>query len=90
MYGIGIINRKLIVQIRNYLQNKRQQYKIVQPVSIHAARRTLNSRMAAQGVPTFTRASLLGHIPYVNENNYTYDMISMDQKRKMVANAGKR
>lgn len=77
-------------QISDYLQNKRQQYKIVQPVSIHAARRTLNSKMAAQGVPTFTRASLLGHIPRVNENNYTYDMISMDQKRKIVANAGKR
>ena len=77
-------------QISDYLQNKRQQYKIVQPVSIHAARRTLNSRMAAQGVPASTRASLLGHIPRVNENNYTYDMIPMDQKRQMVANAGKR
>ena len=77
-------------QISDYLQNKRQQYKIVQPVSIHAARRTLNSRMAAQGVPASTRAALLGHIPRVNENNYTYDMIPMDQKRQMVANAGKR
>ncbi len=77
-------------QISDYLQNKRQQYKIVQPVSIHAARRTLNSRMAVQGVPASTRASLLGHIPRVNENNYTYDMLPMDQKREMVANAGKR
>ena len=77
-------------QISDYLQNKRLQYKISQPVSIHAERRTLNSRMAAQGVSTAMRASLLGHTPRVNQRNYTYDMMSMAEKLEVVAKAGKR
>ena len=77
-------------QLSDYLQNKKQQYKITQPISIHAQRRTLNSNMAAQGVSASVRATILGHIPRTNQNNYTYDLIPMDQKREMIANAGKR
>ena len=77
-------------QLSDYLQNKKQQYKITQPISVHAQRRTLNSNMAAQGVSASVRATILGHIPRTNQNNYTYDLIPMDQKREMIANAGKR
>ena len=77
-------------QLSDYLMNKRKQYGITIPVSIHAARRTLNSNMAAQGVSVDLRASLLGHIPRVNETNYTYDLVSLEEKTKVVAKAGKR
>ena len=77
-------------QLSDYLMNKKKQYGIEIPVSIHAARRTLNSTMAAQGVSVDLRASLLGHIPRVNEMNYTYDLVSLEEKTKVVAKAGKR
>ena len=77
-------------QLSDYFRNKRQRYKITQPVSIHAERRTLNSNMAAQGVSVDVRSMLLGHMPIVNERNYTYDMIPIEQKKELFAKAGKR
>lgn len=77
-------------QLGDYLQNKRIQLKLDHHVSIHAERRTLNSKMAAQGVSETIRASILGHTPRVNQQNYTYDMMSLDQKREIISNASKR
>lgn len=52
--------------------------------SIHAIRRTINSNLKCNGVSTTVASSLLGHTERVNDNNYTYDIKDMDQKRRMV------
>ncbi len=57
--------------------------------SIHAIRRTLNSNMKCAGVSGTVAASLLGHTEKVNEENYTYDMSSMEEKSKFMECAGR-
>lgn len=52
--------------------------------SIHAIRRTLNSNMRCAGVPTPIAASILGHTEKVNEENYTYDITTMEEKEKVL------
>ena len=52
--------------------------------SIHAIRRTFNSKLRCMGVSTVVAASMLGHTVQVNENNYTYDVASMDYKKKVM------
>lgn len=47
-------------QISDYMRNKKIQYNIEQPISIHAQRRTLNSKMENQGVSDAVRDSLVG------------------------------
>ena len=57
--------------------------------SIHAIRRTLNSNMKCAGVSGTVAASLLGHTKKVNEENYTYDVSSMEEKSKFMECAGR-
>lgn len=57
--------------------------------SIHAIRRTINSNMKCQGVPTAVAASILGHTERVNEENYTYDITSMADKLNILEKASK-
>lgn len=57
--------------------------------SIHAIRRTFNSNLRCNGVSATVAASLLGHTERVNEENYTYDVSSIDEKMKIVDAAGK-
>lgn len=52
--------------------------------SIHAIRRTFNSQLKCNGVPTTVASSLLGHTERVNENNYTYDVSELAEKRQIV------
>lgn len=56
--------------------------------SIHALRRTLNSNMRCNGVPAIVAAGILGHSERVNNDNYTYDLTSMDQKSDIIKDAG--
>ncbi len=56
----------------------------ITPVSIHALRRTANSKMRCNGVPVTVAASLLGHTVAVNESNYTYDITEIAKKRDYV------
>ena len=49
--------------------------------SIHAIRRTVNSRLRNSGVSGMMASSLLGHTELVNNMNYTYDMTSLQQKK---------
>ena len=74
-------------QISDYMYNKKVQYKIDQPVSIHAQRRTLNSKMENAGVSNSVRASLLGHSENTNNRFYTYDRTTMDFKKDALAKA---
>ena len=57
--------------------------------SIHAIRRTLNSNMKCAGVSGTVAASLLGHTEKVNEENYRYDVSSMEEKSKFMECAGR-
>ena len=52
--------------------------------SIHAIRRTVNSRMKCDGVPTTIASSLLGHTERVNEQNYTYDISELKEKQEII------
>lgn len=54
--------------------------------SIHAIRRTFNSKMKCNGVSTTVASSLLGHTERVNEQNYTYDVSELADK-KLIVNA---
>ena len=82
-YGIKSGNREL----SDYLFNKKEQYKIAEPVSLHAIRRTLNSKMDVNGVPPSVRSSLLGHSERVNRTHYTYDVSTAQEKQKALASA---
>ena len=52
--------------------------------SIHALRRTLNSKLRCAGVSSVVASSLLGHTVEVNVNNYTYDISGMDYKKELI------
>ena len=75
--------------IKDYLRRVRRLLNIDNSISIHAYRRTFNSQMAAQGVSAHARANLLGHRAMVNEINYTYDAMSLEEKKTIVAQAQK-
>lgn len=55
--------------------------------SIHAIRRTINSKMRCSGVSATVAASLLGHTEKVNEAFYTFDITEMDYKRGVLEEA---
>ncbi len=58
-------------------------------LGIHAYRRTFNSKMKCEGVPTVVAASLLGHTEQVNEQYYTYDVTDIKNKATIVAHLNK-
>ena len=59
------------------------------PKSIHSIRRTFNSNLRNNGVSSIVASSLLGHTPEVNESNYTYDIETLNNKKRYVTDAGK-
>lgn len=70
--------------ISSCLKNKCRQVGI-DAFGIHAYRRTVNSMMAKNGVPTSIRAELLGHSKEVNERYYTFDVSTMSDKSSIIA-----
>lgn len=75
--------------ISTYLRNHTMSEDFVNTKSIHAIRRTLNSELKCMGVSTTVAAALLGHTEKVNEEHYTYDITSLDDKRRFMELAGK-
>lgn len=57
--------------------------------SIHALRRTLNSKMRCEGVSSIIASSILGHTEEVNNSNYTYDVSSFEYKTSIISNINK-
>lgn len=56
--------------------------------SIHTLRRTLSSKLKATNLlPDAAVSSMIGNSERVNRDCYTYDLISMDEKRKIVSKA---
>lgn len=51
---------------------------------IHAFRKTLNSNMRCKGVSSTVASTILGHSPQVNERYYTFDVMDMEEKSKML------
>lgn len=56
--------------------------------SVQDIRRTLNSNLRCNGVSRTVAASILGRSEDVNERNYTYDVSTLDEKKKYIENAG--
>lgn len=82
----GRIHTKMISEC---VRSKTGTNEFVNEKSIHAIRRTLNSNLRCNGVPTVVTAALLGHTEAVNERNYTYDVSSLAQKCEFIRLAGK-
>ena len=57
--------------------------------SIHAIRRTLNSKLRTDGMSAVVAGSLFGHSSQVNNKNYTYDISNMEYKKKALSRAYK-
>jgi len=54
---------------------------------IHAYRKTLNSAMRANGVPSVVAASIIGNSVEVNDKYYTYDVATIKEKSLAVSQA---
>ena len=57
----------------------------IEIASIHACRRTVNSKLRCNGVSATVAASLLGHTEQVNEEYYTFDVSSIEEKTNIVS-----
>jgi integrase len=76
------------LQISSCAQAKCRQIGIAKK-GIHAYRRTLNSKMKCAGVPTTVAAAILGHTEEVNEEYYTFDVTTMEEKQKIISEINK-
>lgn len=74
-------------KISNCINNNTKTKEFSSIKSIHSVRRTINSNMRCNGVSATVAAAILGHSEKVNEMNYTYNMFSMDEKRKILDDA---
>lgn len=74
--------------ISDSVRNKTMSCEFSNAKSVHAIRRTLNSNLRCNGVSATVAASLLGHTQKVNEMNYTYDVVGMEEKSKIIKKAG--
>ena len=73
--------------ISSSIRNRTMSEQFSGPKSIHAVRRTFNSNLRCMGVSPTIAAALLGHTERVNEQNYTYDISSLNIKREYVSRA---
>lgn len=71
-------------KISSCLKSKCRQVKIA-PRGIYALRKTLNSQLKCNGVPTTIAAALLGHTVDVNNKYYTYDISDMMEKTNIIS-----
>jgi integrase len=74
--------------ITNSARNKTMGEEFSSAKSIHAIRRTVNSRLRCAGVSATVASALMGHTERVNELNYTYDVSEMREKMEIVKKAG--
>lgn len=75
--------------ISSCLKNKCKQINIDEK-GIHAFRRTLNSKIRCNGVSATVAASLFGHTAEVNDNYYTFDVSSLDDKQNIISEIHKK
>ena len=65
--------------ISSCTKNKCRQIGITEK-GIHAYRKTVNSKLRCNGVSAVVASSLLGHSKQVNEQYYTFDITSIEDK----------
>ncbi len=70
--------------ISSCTKNKCRQIGITEK-GIHAYRKTVNSKMRCNGVSSVVAASLLGHSQQVNEEYYTFDVATLQDKIKVIS-----
>lgn len=75
--------------VSSSIRNRTMNGSFSTPKSIHSIRRTFNSNLRKNGVSNVVAASLLGHTPEVNDGNYTYDVETLNNKKKYVTDACK-
>lgn len=75
--------------ISSCTKNKCRQVGITEK-GIHAYRKTVNSKMRCNGVSSVVAASLLGHSQEVNEEYYTFDVASLQDKAKVISAVNQR
>ena len=56
---------------------------------IHAFRKTINSKLRCNGVSATIAASMLGHSEEVNVEYYTFVVVSMEEKARLLSSAVK-
>lgn len=83
--GDGRIHAKAISSCASNLSKSKE---FDRHTSIHELRRTLNSNLRCMGVSATVAGSLIGNTERVNEGNYTYDVVGMEQKLIYVEQAG--
>ncbi len=69
--------------ISSCIRNKCKQVG-VDPRGIHNIRKTVNSKLKKFGASTMEASVLLGHSEETNSKYYTYDVTSMEEKRKLM------
>ncbi|MCD7763111.1 MAG: tyrosine-type recombinase/integrase [Lachnospiraceae bacterium] len=69
--------------ISDCLKNRCKQIGIT-PKGIHAFRRQINSDMRCDGVSSVITSSLIGNTQAVNQKHYTYDVIGLEEKERIV------
>lgn len=72
--------------VSSCIKNKCKQFKIPQKGGIHALRKTLNSNMRCAGVSAVISSSLLGNSVRVNNDYYTFDVSTLEDKADIIAN----
>ena len=70
--------------ISSCLKNKCKMLKITDR-GIHAYRKTVNSIMRSNGVSSSVASSLIGNSVAVNDQYYTYDVASLDEKSRIIS-----
>ena len=75
--------------ISSCLKNKCRQCGI-SARGIHTYRKTLNSNMEHDGIPSTVRATLLGHTKEVNETYYTFDVTDIKEKMSIISNVNQK
>ena len=75
------INAQEVSQCMRRIQRKLD----IKGGSITGLRKTINSNLKSTGTSTTVVASILGHTEEVNENYYTYDTSSLEEKQRIVA-----
>ena len=68
------------------IKNKCKQFNIPQKGGIHALRKTLNSNMRCAGISAVVSSSLLGHSVRVNNDYYTFDTSTLEDKADIIFN----
>lgn len=76
------------IAIGRCASNRSLQAGLSKPKGMHARRRTLNSKIRNSGISASVASAILGHSEEVNQNNYTYDVSDLAEKKSIMEAVG--